>query len=167
MTTSGFNAGSYQYTCNFASGGNQTFTVILAGGTQTFDNGQTCYDDIPGDQVWVTLGGATSNTLTVGSPPPPPAQTWTETVGGDAKSWTNYTNAGGAQGPTIPAFTSVQIACALEGFRVADGNIWWYRIASSPWNSAYYVSADAFYNNGATSGPLTGTPFVDPAVAHC
>jgi hypothetical protein len=28
-------------------------------------------------------------------------------------------------------------------------------------------SADAFYNDGATSGSLHGTPWVDPAVAHC
>jgi hypothetical protein len=61
----------------------------------------------------------------------------------------------------------VQITCRTEGFRVADGNTWWYRIASSPWNDAYYVSADAFYNNGATSGSLNGTPFVDPAVPGC
>ncbi len=62
---------------------------------------------------------------------------------------------------------TVQIACKLTGFRVADGNTWWYRIASSPWNSAYYVSADAFYNNGQTSGSLIGTPFVDNNVPNC
>lgn len=95
------------------------------------------------------------------------AGTYAETVGGNANTWTNYTNAGGTQGPTIPAFTTVQITCALTGFRVADGNTWWYQIASSPWNNLYYVSADAFYNNGATSGSLHGTPFVDPAVPTC
>jgi hypothetical protein len=61
----------------------------------------------------------------------------------------------------------VQIACVLQGFQVADGDTWWYRIASSPWNGAFYVSADAFYNNGETSGSLIGTPLVDPAVAGC
>jgi hypothetical protein len=61
----------------------------------------------------------------------------------------------------------VQVACRLEGFRVADGDTWWYRIASSPWNGSYYASADAFYNNGQTSGSLMGTPFVDPAVPGC
>jgi hypothetical protein len=99
--------------------------------------------------------------------PPPPAPSWTETVGGNANTWTNPANAGGYQGPTIPAYTAVQIACRLTGFRVADGNTWWYRIASAPWNGSYYVSADAFYNNGQTSGSLHGTPFVDPAVATC
>ena len=82
-------------------------------------------------------------------------------------TWTNYTNAGGTQGATIPAFDTVQISCALQGFKVADGNTWWYQIASGPWNDVFYVSADAFYNNGATSGPLKGTPFVDPNVPLC
>jgi hypothetical protein len=61
----------------------------------------------------------------------------------------------------------VQIACKLPGFRVADGNTWWYRIAQSPWNNAFYVSADAFYNNGQTTGSLAGTPFVDNNVRDC
>jgi NlpC/P60 family protein len=100
-------------------------------------------------------------------PPPPPPQTWAETAGGVAHTWTNYANAGGTQGPSIAGGQTVAIACKLTGFRVADGNTWWYRIASSPWNGTYYVSADAFYNNGATSGSLSGTPFVDPAVANC
>jgi hypothetical protein len=55
----------------------------------------------------------------------------------------------------------------VTGFRVANGNTWWYRIAQSPWNDNYYVSADAFYNNGQTSGSLAGTPWVDPAVPNC
>lgn len=55
----------------------------------------------------------------------------------------------------------------MTGFRVADGNTWWYRIAQSPWDGTYYVSADAFYNDGATAGSLLGTPFVDPAVPAC
>jgi hypothetical protein len=99
------------------------------------------------------------------TPPPPP--TYSETAGSVAHTWTNYTNAGGTQGPTISAYQTVQIACKLAGFKVADGNTWWYRIAQSPWNGAYYVSADAFYNNGATSGSLAGTPFVDPNVPNC
>jgi hypothetical protein len=105
---------------------------------------------------------------TTSSPAPTPAeQIWAETVGGNSHTWTNYANAGGTQGPTIPGGETVQIACKAQGFQVADGNTWWYRIASSPWSEDYYVSADAFYNNGATSGSLHGTPFVDPAVAEC
>ena len=100
-------------------------------------------------------------------PPPPPAPSYGETTGGVAHTWTNYSNAGGTEGPEIGSNQTVQIACKLTGFQVADGNTWWYRIASSPWNSAYYVSADAFYNNGQTSGSLHGTPFDDPNVPNC
>lgn len=99
--------------------------------------------------------------------PAAPAPTWAETTGGPTNTWTNWTNAGGQQGPTIPAYATVQIACKLPGFRVASGNTWWYRIAQGPWNGQFYASADAFYNNGQTSGSLRGTPFVDPAVADC
>jgi hypothetical protein len=100
-------------------------------------------------------------------PQPPPAPTFSETTGGVTNTWTNYTNAGGYQGQTIPARTTVQIVCKLPGFAVANGNTWWYRIASTPWNNAYHASADAFYNNGQTSGPLAGTPYVDGNVRDC
>ena len=95
------------------------------------------------------------------------AATHSETTGGVSNTWTNYLNAGGSAGPQIGANQTVQIACKLPGFQVADGNTWWYQVASSPWNYAYYVSADPFYNNGATSGSLHGTPFVDPSVPNC
>ncbi len=110
-----------------------------------------------------TGGGSTGG----GSTPPPPPTTWNETAGGVAHTWTNYADAGGSEGPSIGGGQTVQIACKVQGFRVADGNTWWYRIAQAPWNGGYYVSADAFYNDGATSGSLAGTPFVDPAVANC
>jgi len=99
--------------------------------------------------------------------PPPAGPGYAETTGGVTHTWTNYTNAGGTEGPSIPSNATVQVACAVQGFRVADGNTWWYKIASSPWSGSFYASADAFYNNGATSGSLKGTPFVDPAVPAC
>ena len=67
----------------------------------------------------------------------------------------------------------MQITCKVTGFAVADGNTWSYQIASPPWNNSYYVSADAFYNNGATSGSLVGTPLLIPPyrtakiMGHC
>ena len=94
-----------------------------------------------------------------------PQQNWSETVGGVTRTWTNYTNAGGNQGPSIQTTQTVQVACKVQGFTVADGDKWWYQIVSSPWNGAYYASPDAFYNNGQTSGGLAGTPFVDNNVA--
>ena len=96
-----------------------------------------------------------------------PAPTFTETVGGPTHTWTNYSNAGGSEGATIATGQSVQVTCVVQGFRVADGNTNWYKIASSPWDNIYYASADAFYNNGATSGSLDGTPYVDPNVPAC
>jgi hypothetical protein len=98
---------------------------------------------------------------------PAAAGTYPETTGGDAHTWTNYANAGGYEGPTIPGHTTVQVTCALHGFAVANGNDWWYQIGSDPWNNKYYVSADAFYNNGQTSGSLVGTPYVDSNVPVC
>ena len=110
----------------------------------------------------------TTTTTTPTPPPPSPPPTWSETVGpGGANTWTDYANAGGTEGSHIPQYDTVQITCRLQGFTVADGNTWWYRIASSPWDNNYYVSADAFYNNGQTSGSLHGTPFFDPNVAMC
>jgi surface antigen len=90
-----------------------------------------------------------------------------ETAGGVTHTWTNYTNAGGTQGPSIAGGQGIEVSCRLTGFKVADGNTWWYRIASAPWSNGFYASADAFYNNGATSGTLYGTPFVDEAVPMC
>jgi hypothetical protein len=92
---------------------------------------------------------------------------YTETAGGPTSTWADYSDAGGARGATIPSGQSVQVACVIQGFQVADGNANWYLIASSPWNSAYYASADAFYNNGSASGSLDGTPDVDPSVPSC
>jgi hypothetical protein len=102
------------------------------------------------------------------SPPAPDAAiTYPETVGGNTETWTDYRSAGGLGGALIEAGRTVDVACAVRGFVVEDGNPWWYRIASSPWNGAYYASADPFYNNGRTSGSLADTPFVDPAVPTC
>jgi hypothetical protein len=92
---------------------------------------------------------------------------FTETTGAYVQTWTNYSDAGGTQGKTIPKHHSVQVTCRLRGYKVKDGDDWWYLIASSPWNNKYYASADPFYNNGRTDGSLNGTPSVDQNVAIC
>ena len=109
----------------------------------------------------VQVGGDKASTYSQG------ARFRPETTGGLASTWSNPANAGGQQGPGIPNGTTVEIACKVAGFAVSNGNTWWYRIQSAPWNGLYYASADAFYNNGATTGPLKGTPFVDPLVPGC
>ncbi|MFG1925108.1 hypothetical protein [Cryptosporangium sp. NPDC048952] len=95
------------------------------------------------------------------------SQTYAETVGGPTHTWSNHVNGGGTEGPLIAAYQTVQITCWLPGLAVANGNTNWYRIASPGWNDTFYASADAFYNNGSTSGTLKGTPWVDPAVPRC
>lgn len=130
-----------------------------------------CASDTSGGGTGGTAGGGGGGTAGGSTPPTtnptPQPPTYSETTGGAAHTWTNYANAGGLEGPTIPAYATVQIACKLTGFRVPDGNTWWYRVAQSPWNGQYYVSADASYNNGQTSGSLHGTPFFDPNVRVC
>ncbi len=114
-----------------------------------------------------TATTATGGLTSVPTKTPTPQRTFPETPDGNASTWTNYSNAGGNPGLVIRSNTTVQITCKVTGFKVQDGDTWWYRIASSPWNNAYYASADAFYNNGKTTGPLTNTPFVDNKVPNC
>jgi hypothetical protein len=113
----------------------------------------------------VTLESAQTLTATFDVKAPGPF--YSETVGGDTQTHSDYKDAGGNEGPTIPSGRTVSISCRVEGFVVADGDPWWYRIASNPWNDLYYASADAFYNNGAMSGSLNDTPPVDPNVPEC
>ena len=97
----------------------------------------------------------------------PSSNTFAETSGSVVHTWSDYADAGGSEGPEVPSNDTVRISCKVSGFTVADGNTWWYRIASAPWNGAYYGSAYAFYNDGAMSGSLLGTPFVDPNIPNC
>jgi hypothetical protein len=119
----------------------------------------------------LTMDAAKSITATFTAVPA--AATHAETVGGDSQTWTNYLNGGGTQGMTIPGGTTVQISCTVMGLpvdqtaAVPNGDTWWYRIASAPWSNQFYASADGFYNNGATTGSLVGTPLVDPNVPAC
>lgn len=100
--------------------------------------------------------------------PPPPTPHYYETAGpGGSGTFTNYSNAGGTLGSRVPAYGTVEVSCRLTGWKAPDGDNWWYRIASSPWNNTFYASADNYYNNGQTSGSLAGTPFVDTNVPLC
>jgi hypothetical protein len=138
-----------------------TYTVNAASGNQVCGGFQASYIDELGDKHYI--GWFFAGCYSTGTRGP----TFTETVGGPTHTWTDYSDAGGTEGETIPSGQSVQVACVVQGFRVADGNTNWYQIASSPWDNNYYASSDAFYNNGATSGSLDGTPYVDPDVPAC
>lgn len=105
----------------------------------------------------------TSN-VTVGAP----FSGYFETAGSSgATTFSNPYNESGL-GPRVGAYQTIQVSCRVNnGLPVSDGNPYYYRIASGPWNSSYYASADPFYNDGATSGGLEKTPFVDAAVPGC
>ena len=90
-----------------------------------------------------------------------------ETTGGVTHTWSDYMSGGGTAGPDIPKGARVLVSCKIPGLRLANGNAWWYRIAQPDWNNRFYASADAFYNNDQTAGPLGNTPFVDESVPNC
>jgi hypothetical protein len=109
-----------------------------------------------------------AGTVVPSTPPAPPAPaTYSETSGSIVHTWTDSADAGGTEGPFIPSNSTIQATCKVMGFTVEDGNPWWYQVASGQWSNNYFASADAFYNDGATSGSLKGTPFVDPSVPTC
>jgi hypothetical protein len=113
---------------------------------------------------------ATATPISAASIGSPTSQSVThaETTGGVATTWSDASDAGGCQGPTIPAGASVRVTCKVSGLSMVDGNQTWYRVASSPWNSNYYASADAFYNNGQTAGTLSSAlPLEDGQVPSC
>jgi hypothetical protein len=149
------------------SGTNSSSSSSNSGGTSAPSTGSSAGSATATTSAAPTTTSAPAAPTPVPAPPPAAAATFIETTGGVTNTWTDYQDAGGTHGPSIPSNQTVQIACKVTGFAVVDGNTWWYRIASSPWGGAYYASADAFYNNGETSGSLHGTPFVDPAVPNC
>ena len=65
MTLNNLGTGAYTYSCDFASGGDESFRLTETSSPETFDNGETCYDYEHGDRVWVTINGVSSNTITV------------------------------------------------------------------------------------------------------
>jgi hypothetical protein len=104
------------------------------------------------------------------SSPPPPAtqQTWSEqeTPNHPVNTFTNYHNASG-MGPAIASGQWVQVSCKVYDPTIASVNPdgYWYRIASSPWNNAYYSPANTFMNGDPYGGPYTHN--TDFAVPNC
>ena len=161
--SSPWNAGFYVSADPFYNNGATTGSLH---GTPFYDPLVPLCPNSAGQAAATVPPSAGSGTGSSGSAPPT-TPTYGETVGVVTHTWTNYTNAGGTEGQSVAAYQTVQVACRVQGFAVADGNTWWYQIASSPWSGVYYASADAFYNNGQTSGSLVGTPFYDLNVPLC
>ena len=106
--------------------------------------------------------------FTIGSPPsPPPPQTYAEQEGHHGvNTFTDYHNASG-MGPAIGAGAWVQISCKMYDPTIASVNPdgYWYRIASPPWNNAYYSPANTFMNGDPWNGPYSHN--TDFAVPNC
>lgn len=71
-----------------------------------------------------------------------------------ANTFTNYHNASG-MGVKIAAASYVQVSCKVYDPTIASVNPdgYWYRIATSPWNNAYYAAANTFMNGDPWNGP--------------
>jgi hypothetical protein len=165
----GFTVGCWETSDSTGNGGSQVASFsITTDGSGNWDGSGCATADSAYTNLRIGPNLIWSNTIAP-VPVAPPARTWSETAGPPSGSgtFTNYLNAGGTLGPGIGAYQTVQVSCKIQGFRVADGNTWWYRIASAPWSNQYYAPADNFYNNGATGGSLHGTPFVDSNVPNC
>lgn len=94
--------------------------------------------------------------------------TYAERTGGSARTWSDFTIAGGDPGPPINGSRTVRVTCRVRGFEVSSGNQWWYLVASAPWSNRYFATGDAFYNQRRTAGvDFRKTPFVDPRVPLC
>lgn len=98
---------------------------------------------------------------------PSSGSTWTEKTFTNAQTFANFVSAGGPFGVPLTSGQSVQVSCRVKGFKVQDGDVWWYRLSASPWDGNYYVSTDNFWNTSDTSGnPINGIYF-DPNVKVC
>lgn len=89
-----------------------------------------------------------------------------ETPNHPVNTFTNYHNASG-QGPAIAAGQWVQVSCKVYDPTIQSVNPdgYWYRIASAPWNNAYYSPANTFMNGDPYGGPYTHN--TDFAVPNC
>jgi transcriptional regulator with XRE-family HTH domain len=114
----------------------------------------------------VAAGGGAFLVVALDQGPGGPTSTWTETTGTPAHTWADATQLTGAGTPLGPR-QSVQVTCRVRGYVVEDGDPWWYRLASAPWNGHYYATSDAFYNNGAVTGSVDTGVVVDEQVPVC
>lgn len=89
-------------------------------------------------------------------PPAPVTFMEQETPNHPVNTFQNYHNASG-MGPAIAAGQWVEVSCRVYDPTIASVNPdgYWYRIASAPWNNAYYSPANTFMNGDPYGGPYT------------
>jgi Protein of unknown function (DUF2599) len=132
-------------------------------GTEVSES-QVCGADSPGSSPPAPGGPPAS----AGAPPPPPPSTYREQQGSlGANTFTNPYNASG-MGQKIAPFQWVDVSCKVFAPQIQSANPdgYWYRIASPPWNNAYYAVANTFWN-GDVPGQKPYTHNTDFAVPNC
>ena len=133
--------------------------------TATQDYRRISIDNTTGG-LGTTQTGSPTQTGTQTQPPPPVTFPEQEDPRFPSNTFTDYHNAAGKGTPVAPG-QIVQVSCKIYDPTIAsvypDG--YWYRIASSPWNNAYYAPANNFLNGDPYGGPYTHN--TDPTVPNC
>jgi hypothetical protein len=101
------------------------------------------------------------------TPSPTPGKTYPEQEG-SLGAPTYATPYSAKEGTKIPPGTWVQVSCKVDAPTIpsATPDGYWYRIASSPWNNAYYAVANTFLN-GDVLGQSPYTHNTDLRVPDC
>jgi hypothetical protein len=171
ISLSGFSAShAVSITCYDSASPNGFYTFSVT--TNSSGNASTssaCYSG-DGPDHWVVAGGVTSNHVSWSATPssPPPAATVAEQESPHypTNTFTNYHNASGL-GQQVAAGQWVQVSCKVYEPTIQSVNPdgYWYRIATSPWNNAYYAPANNFLNGDPPQGPYSRN--TDWAVPNC
>lgn len=120
---------------------------------------------LPEGAVITTPPGTASGPPTL--PPPLPTHSETVSVRSGVHTFAVYNNASGV-GPAIAYRQVVQVSCKVKDGTIKSVNPdgYWYRIASPPWNNAYYSPANTFLNGDPPNGPYSrNTDFSVPDCA--
>lgn len=120
--------------------------------------------------VLATATGVLGNLASAGSISPPPlipGKTFTETVHTPlgARTYNKPHNLTG-EWQRIPNGTNVQVSCEIAAPTVPSVGLYWYRIATPPWNNQYYSPANSFLNGDPPDGTAP-THTVDPTIPQC
>lgn len=99
----------------------------------------------------------------------PAPTTFTETAFRKTLTYYDYTfQTVETEGGEVRAGESVLVSCVVAGDPRGGTDVWWYRMAYSPYEDRhYYAPADAFLNGGTNTTTGEGNPPVDPAVPPC
>lgn len=122
---------------------------------------------VPAARASAVASTSSASSAPSASVSPSADKTWAETTFSQSKTFADFVNAGDPLGAPLTAEQTVSVSCRARGFKVTDGDRWWYRLAQSPWDNRYYATTDVFYNTPtATGNPINGVVF-DKRVRVC